>query len=75
METDETFTYVKFTMDSASIRKSSREMLEMMGVECLEEGASFEAYGIVPTSKPLFIALARVPGVREIDVEAPPEGK
>jgi hypothetical protein len=69
------FTYIKFRMDSLSLADSSREILEMMGVECLEEGAAYEAYGIVPTSQPLFRALERVPGVREIDFSDPPVGK
>ncbi len=65
------FVYVKFGLKTYSLTKENRRKLEGIGVECLTDGAPYEAYGVVVKNKQLLFALERMANVISITEEEP----
>jgi hypothetical protein len=67
--------YIRIHLDSPSLELHVRRTLELFGVECLDDGAEFEAYGIVDATQSVLELIKRLPGVQQIEFEGPPSGK
>lgn len=72
---EDTWTYLHFELSSELLSAECRRAIEVLGVECLEEGASFEAYGIARVSGPLLDVLGHLKGVIRISHQEPPCSK
>ena len=71
----EDFVYVRLLLTTERLMDSTRSQLEGLGVECLEEGEPFEAYGIIGDTTARISALSRVGYVHSITIGEPPSSK
>ncbi len=71
----EGFTYIRLHLASRALDTQARQVLEMLGVECLDDGGEYEAYGIVDANRSVLDLIKKLPGIDCIDLESPPSGK
>jgi hypothetical protein len=71
---DSHLVYVKLNLRSRVLNGEARSLLESVGVECLDQGGDFEAYGIVPSEKIILNLLSHMPGIRSAEIAEPPVG-
>ena len=69
---DNSFTYICIHLNSSSPDKSFRLRLERHGIECLDEGAECEMFGIVKESESVIKAIESEPGVTYVEKREPP---
>lgn len=74
-ESEPEYSYVKLELKSEDLDSEERRLLEAVGVECLDQGGSHEAYGIIPMNATLVEILRKLPGIKEVQLEGPPTGK
>lgn len=70
-----TFRYVRFGLSTNTLVPETQKLLEMLGVECLEEGGPGEAYGIIVANEHALVFLERVTGVIDATLQDPPCSK
>lgn len=68
------YSYLRFTLRTPHLCDACKNQLEALGVECLDEGADFEAYGIVADEQNSD-KLRVVPDVVRVETSAPPCSK
>ena len=69
------FCYVRLVLSTPFLKHELRTKLHSLGVECLEEGAANEAYGIIEECSMLVRLLAKVEEVLAVEESTPPSGK
>lgn len=69
------YAYVKLALRIEDLDSASRALLESAGLECLDQGGAFEAYGIAPKDKQFVNRLKKLACVRTAEFAAPPAGK
>ncbi|MFN8392102.1 MAG: hypothetical protein U0136_17555 [Bdellovibrionota bacterium] len=63
------FTYVRLVLSTPFLRRELREHLDALGVECLEEGAAYEAFGLVEECERLMRALEKIDQVLAVETK------
>jgi len=75
MQAAEQYHFVRLVLASESLSFECRQALEELGVECLEDGAPGEAYGIVTGNYFDSSAASRLGEVQSVAFDEPPCGK
>ena len=65
------WTYVCLVLQQPYLSRMLRQMLEAIGVECLDEGGPHKAYGIVPDVEVAMKFLEKIEGVLSVFPEEP----
>ena len=65
------YTYIRLQLDSYALGRELRAEIEKIGVECLEEGAPYEAYGIVSECERIVPQLLKLRDVQSVDRQEP----
>ncbi|MCA9715097.1 MAG: hypothetical protein H6713_10555 [Myxococcales bacterium] len=68
------YTYLRFKLLTKGLEDECRVRLELLGIECVQEGGAHEAYGIIDASTPLIEFAASDPDVEDVQIGAPPVG-
>ena len=68
------YVYVKLQLRSQILDQKSRSLLESIGVECLDQGGNYEAYGVVSSDTTMLDLISRLPCIMRAGLEAPPVG-
>ena len=68
------YVYVKLQLITEELDDASRTILEEAGVECLDQGGEYEAYGVVLSNKATLEILNHLPCIKIAALEAPPAG-
>ncbi len=71
----EDFCYVRLGLAVERLTPPLERRLAALGLECIEAGTPFEAYGIVRNSARSIARLLNDDAVQAVDVEEPPAGK
>lgn len=68
-------TYIRLLLSTPFLRPSLRMDLESLGVNCLEEGGAYEAYGIVDNLRQILRVILGLREVLAVEVGEPSGGK
>ena len=68
------YVYIKLQLKSPKLDQASRDFLESIGIECLNQGGDYEAYGIISSEATIFDFLSRLPCIKGAEIAAPPVG-
>ncbi len=66
------YSYIRLTLQTPLLSSELRARLERIGIECLEEGALYEAYGIISETMPMLAALEQIEQVLAVERNEPP---
>ena len=66
------YTYIHFDLNTPRLEAECISQLKMLGLECLEEGSPYEAWGIIRLYKDCLKRIRRIPGIKSIDAKASP---
>jgi hypothetical protein len=67
--------YIRLILSTPFLRRELKEQLKHLGVECLEEGAPYEAYGIVRQCEKITAGLETLEQVLAVEEQEPPCSK
>lgn len=70
----EQYTYLCFHLCTQHLDEDSRVRLEQLGIECVQEGGQYRAYGIIRNDNELMRLAANDPAIERVALGAPPSG-
>ena len=70
----EHYTYLCFHLATRRLDDDCRRRLEQFGIECVQEGGWYRAYGIIGNDNGLIGLIAKDPDVEQVSVGSPPSG-
>ena len=68
------YTYLCFHLATRELDDDCRRRLERLGIECVQEGGWYRAYGIMGNNNQVIGLLAQDPDVERVAIGAPPSG-
>lgn len=71
---DKEYTYLSFHLTTKALEDECRLHLEEMGIECVQDGGPYQAYGIVEASTDYAGFEACHEAIRSVAIGAPPSG-
>jgi len=69
------YAYIRLVLSTPFLKAELRGRLQEFGIECLEEGAPYEAYGIVSETRQMVAILDRIEEVLAVERGEPPCSK
>lgn len=69
------FIYLRFVLPTTTLPSYVRSRLERLGVECLDEGAEHEAFGVVQNDDSILFQISEIPDILCVEMGDPPSGK
>ncbi len=69
---EDSFVYLRFSLTTSELTSYCRIQLEGLGLECLDDGAPYEAYGVVSRNLYSLRLFALVPEILAVEEGTPP---
>lgn len=75
MKSDTQLSYIRFLLRTEHLTKDTERYLEMLGVECIDDGGPFEAFGISAQVPKVLQHIQTSGNVANAEAVEPPSGK